>query len=105
MPTPLEPGMIVTDEPGLYLEGEYGIRCENTLLVVPAMHTDMGQFYGFESLTLFPFDRKLVDTAILDNNELNWLNNYHHRVYTTLATHLDETEREWLRQQTAPINK
>ncbi|MBD5366705.1 MAG: aminopeptidase P family protein [Bacteroides sp.] len=104
MPTPLEPGMIVTDEPGLYLEGEYGIRCENTLLVVPAMHTDMGQFYGFESLTLFPFDRKLVDTAILDYNELNWLNNYHHRVYTILAPHLDETEREWLRQQTAPIN-
>ncbi|MDE7472795.1 MAG: aminopeptidase P family protein, partial [Muribaculaceae bacterium] len=104
MPTPLEPCMIVTDEPGLYLEGEYGIRCENTLLVVPAIHTDMGQFYGFESLTLFPFDRKLVDTAILDNNELNWLNNYHHRVYTTLAPLLDEIEREWLRQQTAPIN-
>ena len=105
VPTPLQPGMIVTDEPGLYLEGRYGIRCENTLLVVKAMETEMGQFNTFESLTLYPFDRKLIDPSLLNEAELTWLNNYHNRVFSTLSPHLNDEETQWLKKATAPIYK
>lgn len=105
MPTPLEAGMLVTDEPGLYLEGRYGIRCENTLVVLPAMSTEAGDFLRFESVTLFPFDRKLVDTEVLDDKELKWLNDYHKRVYDSLAPYLDKESVKWLAAATAPINK
>ncbi|MDE5607434.1 MAG: aminopeptidase P family protein [Muribaculaceae bacterium] len=103
IPTPLQAGMTVTDEPGLYLEGQYGIRCENMLLVVPAMSTPMGDFLKFETLTLFPFDRKLINPADLNDAELKWLNEYHDRVALTLAPHLSEEERRWLNGATAPI--
>lgn len=105
IPTTLHAGMLVTDEPGLYLEGQYGIRCENILLVVPAMTTEMGEFLTFEPLTLYPFDRKLIDTSILDNSELEWLNAYHTRVYQTLEPMLDNSERAWLRKATEPLYK
>lgn len=103
IPTPLQTGMTVTDEPGLYLEGQYGIRCENILLVVPAMSTPMGDFLKFETLTLFPFDRKLIDPTDLDDAELDWLNDYHRRVALTLSPHLNSDERQWLSEATAPI--
>ena len=105
IPTPLHAGMLVTDEPGLYLEGQYGIRCENTLLVVPAMTTEMGEFLAFEPVTLYPFDRKLVDTSILDDAELEWLNAYHAKVYQTLEPMLDDNEQAWLRKTTQPLYK
>ncbi len=103
IPTPLHAGMLVTDEPGLYLEGEYGIRCENTLLVIPAMKSEMGEFLAFEPVTLFPFDIKLIDTSLLDDNELKWLNSYHERVYQTLAPHLNADEKAWLENATRPL--
>lgn len=105
IPTPLQAGMTVTDEPGLYLEGQYGIRCENMLLIVPAMSTPMGEFLKFETLTLFPFDRKLINPDDLDDAELRWLNDYHARVNAALSPHLDEQERAWLAEATAPINR
>lgn len=105
IPTPLQAGMIVTDEPGLYLEGKYGIRCENMLLVIPAMTTEMGSFLQFEVLTLFPFDRKLIDASMLSDEQLRWLNDYHKRVYLTLSPLLDSEERQWLDQATRPIIK
>lgn len=105
IPTPLEAGMLVTDEPGLYLEGRYGIRCENTLVVLPAMSTECGDFLKFESVTLFPFDRKLVDAELLDDEELRYLNEYHHRVYDSLAPYLNYEGREWLAKATAQIYK
>lgn len=104
LPTPLMPGMLVTDEPGLYLEGRYGIRCENVLLVVPADIAADTQFLTFEALTLFPFQQQLIDTSLLDSRETAWLDAYHARVYSALAPHLDETERAWLREATRPIN-
>ncbi|MBD5213813.1 MAG: aminopeptidase P family protein [Bacteroidales bacterium] len=105
IPTPLQAGMTVTDEPGLYLEGQYGIRCENMLLVVPAMSTPMGDFLRFEVLTLFPFDRKLIDPTLLTVEELSWLNDYHACVASALAPHLTESERQWLTEATAPISR
>lgn len=102
-PVTLQAGMTVTDEPGLYLEGRYGIRCENTLLVVNAMTTDAGQFLKFESLTLFPFQLSLIDATMLDDEEIKWLDTYHDRVYRSLQAHLDDEERLWLKEATRPI--
>lgn len=105
IPTTLRAGMVVTDEPGLYLEGRYGIRCENMLLVVPAMETEAGRFLRFDVLTLFPFDRKLIDSSLLSPEELDFLNSYHKRVYEALQAYLTDDERSWLAAATAPIHK
>ncbi|MDE6085787.1 MAG: aminopeptidase P family protein [Muribaculaceae bacterium] len=105
VPTPLAPGMLVSDEPGVYIEGEYGIRCENVILCMPQRSTDMGDFLQFEAITLFPFDRKLVKASIMTDRELNWLNEYHQRVYEALAPHLNDNEKAWLADATAPIIK
>ncbi|MBD5179810.1 MAG: M24 family metallopeptidase, partial [Bacteroidales bacterium] len=105
VPTPLEPGMLVTDEPGVYIEGEYGIRCENVILCKHQRTTAMRDFLQFEAITLFPFDRKLVKPSMMTDRELTWLNEYHKRVYETLAPHLNTEEREWLANATSPINK
>ncbi|MCM1450173.1 MAG: aminopeptidase P family protein [Clostridiales bacterium] len=104
-PVALQAGMTITDEPGLYLEGSYGIRCENTLLVIPAISTPSGEFLKFESLTLFPFQLKLIDSSMLDDDEITWLNNYHNRVYNTLKSRLNEEEQAWLRKATLPIDR
>ena len=105
MPTPLQPGMTVTDEPGLYLAGRHGIRTENTLLVVPYMETEFGAFYQFEPLTLCPIDTKPIDTTMLTLAEVEWLNDYHRTVYERLAPHLDEEHRQWLTEKTKEIHK
>ena len=102
-PAPLVAGMTVTDEPGIYLEGRFGVRIENTLLVTPYMETEFGQFLQFESLTLCPIDTSPILTDLLLPEETQWLNSYHRHVYETLASHLDDAEREWLRQATQPI--
>lgn len=102
-PTLLRPGMITSNEPGLYRSGEYGIRCENLVLTVPAFTTDFGDFNRFETLTLFPFDRALFDTAIMTPAEIDWVNNYHHDVFERLSPLLDATAVEWLRNKTAPL--
>ncbi len=104
VPTPLMPGMITSNEPGVYRENIHGIRCENLVLTVPAFETEFGKFYKFETLTLFPFDRKLFDLSIMTADEIEWVNNYHATVYDRLAPALDtEAEREWLRNATLPL--
>lgn len=102
-PVPLMPGMITSDEPGLYREGVHGVRCENLVLCVPAMTTDFGRFLKFETLTLFPFDLSLFDTEIMSRDEIKWVNDYHAEVWEKLSPALDADEKEWLRRKTATL--
>lgn len=103
VPAPLTPGMITSNEPGLYREGIHGIRCENLVLTVPAFTTEFGNFYKFETLTLFPFDRNLFDTSIMTVEEIDWVNNYHATVYNRLSPDLLPDEQQWLREKTLPL--
>lgn len=102
-PTPLMPGMITSNEPGLYRTGEYGIRHENLLLTIPSQDTEYGKFYRFETLTLFPFDKRALDITILLPHEIAWLNDYHRMVYDKLKGSLTSEECEWLREATSAI--
>lgn len=100
---PLQAGMTVTNEPGIYLEGKFGVRIENTLLIVPAETTAFGDFLKFETLTLAPIDIAPIVLEMLSAEEREWLNSYHRRVYESLLPHLTEGEKEWLRVATLPI--
>lgn len=100
VPTPLRPGMTVTDEPGIYRAGRYGIRTENTLLVVPYRETEFGTFYTFEPLTLCPIDTRPIVRSMLTAEETEWLNAYHRMVYDRLSPLLDEEHRAWLESKT-----
>ena len=100
---PLQAGMTVTNEPGIYLEGKFGVRIENTLLIVPAETTAFGDFLKFETLTLAPIDIAPIVLEMLSAEEREWLNSYHRRVYESLSPHLTEGEKEWLRVATLPI--
>lgn len=102
-PAKLRPGMTVTDEPGIYLEGRFGVRIENTLLVVPAGETECGKFLGFETLTLCPIDMHPVVKELLTSEERQWLNDYHAMVYEKLKNHLSADEEMWLKAATAAI--
>lgn len=102
-PAPFHAGMTVTDEPGLYVEGLFGIRIENTLLTTPYRSTPFGEFLQFSSLTLCPIDTAPIELSMLTNDELSWLNNYHRTVYNTLAPHLDSEHTEWLKDATKPL--
>ena len=102
-PAPLQAGMTVTNEPGIYLEGKFGVRIENTLLIVPAETTAFGDFLKFETLTLAPIDTTPIVLEMLSAEEREWLNNYHQRVYTSLKPYLTDVEKEWLRKATLPI--
>ena len=97
-PAPLVAGMTITDEPGIYLEGKFGVRIENTLLITPYKETQFGQFLQFESLTLCPIDTTPIVKELLLDEEIAWLNQYHKRVFATLSPHLDDEEKEWLKQ-------
>ena len=99
----LQEGFVLTDEPGIYQEGQFGVRIENTLLIQPYKETAFGRFLQFETLTLCPIDKTPIITALLTPEEIQWLNNYHQRVYEQIAPHLDESERTWLRDATAPL--
>ena len=101
--TALEPGMVLSNEPGLYREGRYGIRIENLVAVQPAGGTEFGEFLSFETLTLCPLDRRLIDPGLLSAEERAWLNDYHARVRAALAPGLEEAELRWLEAATAPI--
>ena len=105
VPTLLEPGMIITDEPGIYKAGRHGIRIENTLLIVPAQETEFGKFYKFEPLTLCPIDKKAIVMEIMTDEELTWLNEYHQMVYNRLCPLLDKEEQTWLKEATTPIKR
>ena len=96
-PAPFVAGMTVTDEPGIYLEGKFGVRIENTLLVTPYKETQFGQFLQFESLTLCPIDTTPIIRELLLDEEIAWLNQYHQHVLATLSPHLDDEETEWLK--------
>ena len=102
-PEPLRAGMTVTDEPGIYLEGRFGVRTENTLLIVPYMKTEFGEFLQFESLTLCPIDLRPVVVEMLTKEERQWLNDYHRRVYDVLSPYLNNEEKVWLANATKPI--
>ncbi|MBR0489677.1 MAG: aminopeptidase P family protein [Prevotella sp.] len=102
-PEPLRAGMTVTDEPGLYLEGRFGVRTENTLLIVPYMKTEFGEFLQFESLTLCPIDTTPIIVEMLTKEERQWLNDYHRRVYDVLSPYLNNEEKVWLANATKPI--
>ena len=101
-PAPLVAGMTVTDEPGIYLAGKFGVRIENTLLVTPYKETEFGQFLQFDSLTLCPIDTSPIIADMLLPEEISWLNTYHQRVFDTLSPHLTQEESAWLRSACAP---
>lgn len=103
MPTPLRAGMTLTDEPGLYLAGKFGVRIENTVLLSDYMKTEFGKFLQIEPLTLCPIDTAPIDLAMLMPEELAWLNEYHAKVYAELAPYLDEDEKKWLENATKAI--
>jgi Xaa-Pro aminopeptidase len=98
-----EPGMLTSDEPGVYVEGKYGVRTENLILCREEGKNEFGRFLGFETLTLVPVDRDAIDDGLLNVQEKTWLNDYHARVYKALASLLDEEERIWLMEATKPV--
>ena len=102
-PVPIEPGMLISDEPGIYIEGSHGIRIENEILCVPKMTTEWGEFYAFETLTLVPLEREAILPSMLNEKETAWINDYHRRVLETLSPFLEEEERLWLDRATAPL--
>ena len=104
IPTRLQAGMTVTDEPGVYLGGRFGVRIENTLLVVPAEETECGRFLGFETLTLCPIETSPIIKELMTPEEIQWLNDYHTTVYERLSPYLNEDEKAWLRKATASFN-
>ena len=97
-PAPLVAGMTITDEPGIYLPDRCGARTENTLLIVPYKETEFGKFLQFESLTLCPIDKAPIVREMMTQEEIQWLNDYHQRVFDTLSPHLSAEEAAWLRE-------
>ena len=97
-PAPLVEGMTITDEPGIYLAGKFGVRIENTLIITPYNETEFGKFLQFESLTLCPIDKTPIIKDMLLQEEIDWLNAYHQRVFDTLSPHLDADEVAWLKE-------
>ena len=102
MPTPLQPYMTVTNEPGIYKEGRHGVRIENTQIILPYKETEFGTFLQFDPLTLCPIDRVAIDWPLLGAEETAWLNSYHRRVYEQLHPLLDDEHRAWLWEATRP---
>lgn len=102
-PARLEPGMVTSNEPGLYLEGKYGIRTENLIAVENWKTTEFGQFFSFKTLTMFPYDKTLLDLTLLTEPEKEWINAYHKQVYDRLSPLLNEEEKEWLAAKTSPV--
>lgn len=102
-PHVLEPGMILSDEPGLYIENSHGIRLENELLVCEDAKNEYGQFLTFEVLTLVPFDLDAIDVSLLREDEKEALNRYHQRVYESVSPYLNNEEKAWLRENTKAI--
>ena len=102
-PAPLVASMTVTDEPGIYLAGKFGVRIENTLLVTPYKETAFGKFLQFEALTLCPIDTSPIISEMLLPEEIDWLNRYHQQVFDTLSPHLSADEVAWLRNACSPL--
>lgn len=104
-PTPLRAGMTVTDEPGLYLSGKFGVRIENTLLIKDYQTTEFGKFLQMESLTFCPIDLTPVDFSMLQPEEIEWLDTYHRDVFEKLSPYLEGEDLEWLREATRPVDR
>jgi Xaa-Pro aminopeptidase len=103
-PVAIAAGMILSNEPGYYLPNHYGIRLENLLMVQPAELPDATKpFLRFETLTFAPFDRRLIDSTLLDPAERDWLDTYHARVLAEVGRHLDGSAAAWLRDACAPL--
>ena len=103
-PCPLRANMTVTDEPGLYLEGRFGVRTENTMIIIPYKETEFGRFLQMEPLTLCPIDTEPIILEMMKPEEIEWLNEYHKRVREELLPLLeDEEDREWLKTETRPL--
>lgn len=104
--TPFVPGMILSNEPGYYREGAFGIRIENLILLIkapPLDGADQRDMLAFETLTFVPFDRRLIDTSLLTRDETDWIDRYHHTTLTRLAPHLHGAPLDWLQQACAPL--
>ncbi|MBC8005855.1 MAG: aminopeptidase P family protein, partial [Verrucomicrobia bacterium] len=99
----IEPGMVLSNEPGMYLTGEYGIRTENMMACVKDENTEFGDFLRFDTLTICPIDTSAIDKNLMTNEEINWLNNYHLWVYEELEPLIDDELRIWLKEITLPI--
>ncbi|MDD2246640.1 MAG: aminopeptidase P family protein [Proteiniphilum sp.] len=103
-PTPLQPGMVTSNEPGVYRANQYGIRIENMIVTREYNKTEeFGTFYNFETITLCPIDTKPIAVELLTAEEIKWINNYHKMVYDKLNNHLDKDEKIWLKDKTKPI--
>lgn len=100
---PLEVGMNVTVEPGVYVEGKYGIRIENDVLVTKKLETPDGEFYAFDMLSYCPIDTRAVDKSLMTEKEIAWLNEFHEKVYEILAPYLTDDEKAWLYEETRAI--
>jgi len=101
--TIIKPGMLISDEPAVYREGEYGIRIENLILCYEDEETEFGHFLKFDTVSLCYIDKSLIDTSLLDQREIGWLNSYHEEVYEKLNTFLTVVERNWLKEKTEPL--
>ncbi len=95
----LKPGMLTSDEPGIYREGEYGIRLENMILTENYTKSDFGSFFHFRTLTLFPFEKQAIDFSLLSDDEKLWLKNYNAEIWTKLSPSLSEEEKQWLKEK------
>ena len=102
---PLQPGMMTTNEPGVYEAGRHGIRIENTLLVVEKCATEYGEFYEFETISYFPIDTKAIIVEMLNDEELAWFNQYHQKVVETLSPHLTGKALEWLKREAIQLSR
>jgi len=101
--TAIEEGMLTSNEPAIYREGEYGIRTENLILCYSDEETEFGKFLRFETISLCYIDKSLIDKSLLDRTETDWLNAYHAEVFDKLGPHLSDDEKIWLREKTEPI--
>ncbi|WP_017190281.1 aminopeptidase P family protein [Vibrio harveyi] len=101
----LKPGMVITNEPGVYREGEYGVRIENIMKVVEVEQNEFGTFYGFETITLAPIATSMLDITLLSQDEVDWLNHYHTQVYKALSPSLDAHDKTWLQGATQMVEK
>jgi Xaa-Pro aminopeptidase len=99
----IEPGMLISDEPAIYREGEYGIRIENLILCYEDEESEFGKFLRFDTVSLCYIDKSLIDISLLDQNEIDWLNAYHAEVYEKLGPFLDKEEKVWLKEKTEPL--
>ena len=101
----LEPGMILSNEPGCYLKEEFGIRLENLIVIAQEKNTLLlkENLLFFETLTLAPFEKKLMEVSVLNKEEIDWINKYHKKVFTSLKPFLEKDEESWLREACQPI--